>query len=622
MSNMRPVPYQGKEPYIFVSYAHRDMNAVYSMISEMTGKGLRVWFDEGIDPGTEWDDNIASHVIGCDSMVAFISANYLASDNCKDELNYARDLNKDRLLIYLEEVELPAGMAMRLNRLQAINQYRYDNPEDFWNKLLQCKFLVRSMSENKPDRNADRKHGDEESDAETLYELALRYQSGRGVQKDYNEAVRLFRLAADRNHPMAMYNLGRCYAVGRGVTQDYREAEKWHLKAAEQGCANSQRWLGNTYLNGRPEIQKNPAEAAKWYREAAMQEDEIAQMGLGICCENGWGIPLDYSEAMKWYLKSSEHGWSDARYYIGKLYLDGNGVEKDYTKAVKWFENAGSNPDALCILGYCYEKGYGVEQNPAEAVRLYREAEEKGHLVTAQVNLANCYMNGTGVEKDCSEACKWYRKAAENTDAFDYSTNFGDCDQKAARQGQALAQFKLAECYLNGIGVEKDEKEAFRLYMQAAEGGNKDAKDKLAGESLEMTEENIDLLASFLYVYRKDDAALDDYGILSDEEKYRHRCDAVLMFCLAETVKAKIYPMSRHKGSAVSERQLTEIDVLEDTEVLHARVMTERGYRSGQYDYNAKTCPMSPHGYRAEAELPLFRSGIEALKAQNYWFYE
>ena len=43
----------------------------------------------------------------------------MKSDNCKDELNFARDLQKERLLVYLENVKLPLGMAMRLNRLQA-----------------------------------------------------------------------------------------------------------------------------------------------------------------------------------------------------------------------------------------------------------------------------------------------------------------------------------------------------------------------------------------------------------------------------------------------------------------------------------------------------------------------
>ena len=101
--------YAGNGDYIFVSYAHRDSARVYPILEQMQQDGYRVWFDEGIDPGTEWDENIAAHVCGCNYFIAFLSGNYLASDNCKDELNYARDLGKKRLLVYLEDVQLPAG---------------------------------------------------------------------------------------------------------------------------------------------------------------------------------------------------------------------------------------------------------------------------------------------------------------------------------------------------------------------------------------------------------------------------------------------------------------------------------------------------------------------------------
>ena len=129
------IPYKGTEPYIFISYAHKDGAAVRAVLTRMQKDGYRVWFDEGIDPGTEWDEVIASHVETCGYFLAFVSENYLASENCKDELNYARDLDKKRLLVYLQDVKLPGGMAMRMNRLQNVGKYRYANEEDFYENL-------------------------------------------------------------------------------------------------------------------------------------------------------------------------------------------------------------------------------------------------------------------------------------------------------------------------------------------------------------------------------------------------------------------------------------------------------------------------------------------------------
>ena len=57
-------PYQGDQQYIFISYAHKD-EVVLKIIEQMINDGYRVWFDNGIDPGTEWDDSIASHIERC-----------------------------------------------------------------------------------------------------------------------------------------------------------------------------------------------------------------------------------------------------------------------------------------------------------------------------------------------------------------------------------------------------------------------------------------------------------------------------------------------------------------------------------------------------------------------------
>ena len=57
--------YNGSEPYIFVSYAHKDSEAVYRTIEKLTSLGYRIWYDEGIKPGVEWPENIAIHLDQC-----------------------------------------------------------------------------------------------------------------------------------------------------------------------------------------------------------------------------------------------------------------------------------------------------------------------------------------------------------------------------------------------------------------------------------------------------------------------------------------------------------------------------------------------------------------------------
>ena len=47
--------------------------------------------------------------------------------------------------------------------------------------------------------------------------------------------MKLFRLAADQGDAKAQYSLGVMYDQGEGVPQDYAEAVKWYRLAANRG---------------------------------------------------------------------------------------------------------------------------------------------------------------------------------------------------------------------------------------------------------------------------------------------------------------------------------------------------------------------------------------------------
>jgi hypothetical protein len=89
-----------------------------------------------------------------------------------------------------------------------------------------------------------------EGDARAQSMLGLVYYRGRGVPQDLNEAVKWFRLAADRRDAAAQFYLGVMYSEGQGVPQDYDEAVKWYRRAADQGDAQAQYNLGLVYAYG------------------------------------------------------------------------------------------------------------------------------------------------------------------------------------------------------------------------------------------------------------------------------------------------------------------------------------------------------------------------------------
>ena len=129
-------PYMGDDPYVFISYSHAETETALEIVERLQKEGFRVWYDEGIEPGSKWDEIIAAHVKNCGCFLALISGKYIDSENCKDELFFAKDKKKPSALIYLEDVELTDGLNMRQGRLQAIHMYKYkDHPERFYEKV-------------------------------------------------------------------------------------------------------------------------------------------------------------------------------------------------------------------------------------------------------------------------------------------------------------------------------------------------------------------------------------------------------------------------------------------------------------------------------------------------------
>ena len=47
-------PYEGKRPYLFISYSHRNSQEVLDTIALLHQRKVRLWYAEGIPAGNDW----------------------------------------------------------------------------------------------------------------------------------------------------------------------------------------------------------------------------------------------------------------------------------------------------------------------------------------------------------------------------------------------------------------------------------------------------------------------------------------------------------------------------------------------------------------------------------------
>ncbi|MBS1196951.1 MAG: hypothetical protein H6R18_736 [Proteobacteria bacterium] len=179
-----PLPceaYKGKQPYAFVSYSHQDGALVYPEIRRLHEMGYRVWYDEGIDPGNEWPEEIANALDGCDFFLVFITPNSVSSKNVRNEINLALKHNKGFLAVHLVKTELPRGMELQMGSIQAILRYQVADE-------IYLKKLVRALPEAL--------RGTEEPGRDVAAEAA-RLEAERQLQMARQEAERWQREAAE-----------------------------------------------------------------------------------------------------------------------------------------------------------------------------------------------------------------------------------------------------------------------------------------------------------------------------------------------------------------------------------------------------------------------------------------
>lgn len=147
---------------------------------------------------------------------------------------------------------------------------------------------------------------------------------------------------------------------------------------------------------------------------------------------------------------AAENGDSEAQVILCKQYMNGtDGREVNTRKGLYWLQKAvdQGNPEAIMLLGYCYQTGKGVEKQPYKAENLFKAAAEAG-------NAYGCYYYALSLKDrklhnrpDYEEAFIWMQKAVEQ-----------------AYPPESYAE--LAAFYRYGIGVEVDYFKAEQYYRK------------------------------------------------------------------------------------------------------------------------------------------------------------
>lgn len=284
----------------------------------------------------------------------------------------------------------------------------------------------------------------------------IAYQFSADKRGGYVPAVRFWRHLAKMGLSSAQLNLAVRYDRGKGVPHDLDEAFKWYQKAAEHGSAKAQNKLGEMYelgldANGHG-VPKNIDESFKWYKKSAEQGYPLGQLNLSWMYNSGLGAPQDFNAVIHWTRKAANQGFADAQNILGWRYYVGKRVPQNLDEATFWFRKAAQQ-------GHPISKYFmGVIENDTGVIKQTQTNAENGNP-EAQYLIGFRYYTGKYVPQDYEKAAYWFRKAAE--------------------QDQPISRYFLGLMHEEGKGVPKDSNEAMKWYQAGAVVGSRDAQLKL-----------------------------------------------------------------------------------------------------------------------------------------------
>lgn len=299
------------------------------------------------------------------------------------------------------------------------------------------------------------------------------YYEGKNVARNYSEAIKWLKKAADNGETRAYVGLGASYMQ----LNQYSEALPWLKKAIDNNESLAFFWLGSYY-----DVQQNYPEAYKWMKKAAESNVPYAYGPLGSMYWYGKGTSKNTNEAFKWTYKAVENGDIISNTGLGIMYLNGLGTERNEQKAFKCFEKSAAIDDPIAYnwLGYMYLNGIGTAIDYTEGFKWTKKSAEKGY-VGSYIALGFCFEEGKGTEKNIEEAITWYKKAYDKNvpDApmmlctayytqKDYVEAKKWADKTINQKEYALVGYRiLALLNMYGLGIPQNKNKAFELIAKA-----------------------------------------------------------------------------------------------------------------------------------------------------------
>lgn len=217
--------------YIFLSYRKKDRRYARYLMRLIHKnefcEDIAIWYDEFLVPGEDFNENIQKYLSGSDLFLLNVTPNLVCEENYVAAYEYPSAVQQGKPILAVETV--PTDGALLRQVYSNIPAPVPMEDEDLLTAALGDHF----------------REGFSKEDPLRQYYLGLAYLSGVDVEVDYEKAAQLITAAAETGLPDAITKLVQMYQSGHGIERDYDRAIVWQEKKI--------RLLGSRYADNANE---------------------------------------------------------------------------------------------------------------------------------------------------------------------------------------------------------------------------------------------------------------------------------------------------------------------------------------------------------------------------------
>ncbi|MBU1096183.1 MAG: sel1 repeat family protein [Bacteroidetes bacterium] len=223
-----------------------------------------------------------------------------------------------------------------------------------------------------------------DSSGQALVEFAAEMGSPEGLlilAKDYEKGI-----TKKANSTLAMENYIKAYRLGAMKAVEYIfkiiRTNNFFVKLKKETDKNNTdamfAWAALTALGF--DYQLTAEQALSLLTKAAQKNHINSLLELGLCYYNGTLVNKNKDKAYEFWNKAAALGSSEAKVRLALSNLMEKNENSDYNSDIHNLKEALEQGSVLAqtALGYCYENGFGVNKEKAQAAKLYRSAANRG----------------------------------------------------------------------------------------------------------------------------------------------------------------------------------------------------------------------------------------------------